>query len=87
MQCVVGALSCWKNACCNAADHWQQLLHQQHISVMLSVDFSTGFNENMVSVAEFRYCSITTWVVLANIQFATVTEKTVSWVHVSTGSA
>jgi len=24
----------------NAANHWQQLLHQQHVSVILAVDFS-----------------------------------------------
>jgi len=38
----------------NAADHWQQFLHQQDISVILPVDFSPIFNKNQVGTAEFR---------------------------------
>jgi len=36
-----------------AADHWQQFLHQQDISVILPVDFSPIFNKNQVGTAEF----------------------------------
>jgi len=39
----------------NATGHWQQFLHQQHVSLMLSVDFSLSYNENKVEVKEFRY--------------------------------
>jgi len=30
---VMSAMSCW-NISSNAADHWQQFLHQQHFSVI-----------------------------------------------------
>jgi len=31
----------------------QQLLHQQHVSIVLSVGFKPDLNENEVGVAEF----------------------------------
>ena len=39
----------------NAANRWQQLLHQQHVSVVLSVDFSFRFNEDEVGTAKLGY--------------------------------
>jgi len=42
-----------KHISSNAADHWQQFLHQQHFSVILPVDFSARFNENEVGICEF----------------------------------
>ena len=44
-----------KHISSNAADQWQQFLHQQHFSVILPVDFIVRFNENEVGVTEFRY--------------------------------
>jgi len=53
---------CWfivlledKHIASNAADHWQQFLHQRHFSVILSVDFSARFKANEVGITEFRY--------------------------------
>jgi len=34
----------------NAADHWQQFLHQQNFSVILRVDFSVRFKMKMMSI-------------------------------------
>jgi len=42
----------------NAADHWQQFLHQHHVSAILPVDFSARFNENKVGITEFQQCNI-----------------------------
>ena len=53
---------CWctvlledKHVSSNAADRWQQFLHQQHVSIILPVDFSLMFNKNEADIIEFRY--------------------------------
>jgi len=39
----------------NAADHWQQFLHQQHFLIILPADFSARFNQNEVCITKFQY--------------------------------
>jgi len=39
----------------NAADHWQQFLHQQHFSVIRTVDSRAMFKENEVGITEFGH--------------------------------
>ena len=56
LNCVTSTM-CWrivlledKHVSSNAAGHWQQFLHQQHFSVILTVEFSTRFNEIEVGI-------------------------------------
>jgi len=53
LQCTV--LLEDKHVSSNAADRWQQFLHQQHVSIILPVDFSLMFNKNEADIIEFRY--------------------------------
>jgi len=59
LDCVMSAMCCCivlledKHISSDAADHWQQFLHQQHFSVILSVDFIDSFNENEDGITEF----------------------------------
>ena len=60
----VMSVMCWcivlledKHVPSNDTDHWHQLLHQQHLSVILPVDFSVRFNENELGINEFQYDS------------------------------
>jgi len=54
---------CWrivlledKHVSSNAADRWLQLLRQQHVSIILPVDFCSKLNEDELRTAEFGYC-------------------------------
>jgi len=56
---------CWrivllenKHVSSNAADLWLRLLHQQHVSVILPVDFCSMLNEDELGTAELGYCKI-----------------------------
>jgi len=42
-----------KHVSSNAADHWQQFLHQHSFSIIPFVDFSLMFNENTFGITEF----------------------------------
>ena len=41
------------NMSSNAADHWQQCIHQQHMSTILHVDFSARFNLIDIGITDF----------------------------------
>jgi len=62
IDCVTSTM-CWrivlledKHVSSNAADRWQQLLHQQHVSVLQPVKFCFRLNEYEVGTAEIGYC-------------------------------
>jgi len=59
LDCVMSTM-CWcivlledKHISSNAADHWQQFLHQQRFLVILSVDFRAMFSENEDGISQF----------------------------------
>ena len=62
LDCVASAM-CWcivlmedKHICSNAVDCWYQILHLQHVSIVLLIDFCCRLNKNEVGIAQFRYC-------------------------------
>jgi len=44
-----------KHVSSNDADHWQQFLHQHHLSVILPIHHSLRFNKNETGITEFQY--------------------------------
>jgi len=71
---------CWcivlledKHISINAADHQQHFLHQQNLSVLLPVDFSSRFNGNEVGSMVANHCSGSeSLVVVTTLLFLTI---------------